>query len=219
MQVDALFIQNSNISSKRSRSSMSPSPLERQPKRMSMGLESNSATPSYAHRTLPEDVAMNEDLSTENRGRSEDWVARTGGLRLNSPSLSTYSNQWLHTTPIPECKECNLSTNTDTILAHSTNTLLNNNLVSESLYDRYGSAAHQKVVDIDIDLHMDIASSLLTSSKESIGNVPSSSGLWLSAALTTPLPQSPRKSKLKMGRRADCDKCRLGVKGHWIHID
>lgn len=83
-----------------------------------MGLESNAATPSYAHHTLPEDVAMNEDWSIDERGRSEDWVTKTGGLRLNSPSLSTYGGQWLHTTPLPECKEWNLSTNTDTI-SHS----------------------------------------------------------------------------------------------------
>ncbi|KZT11203.1 uncharacterized protein LAESUDRAFT_670928 [Laetiporus sulphureus 93-53] len=28
-----------------------------------------------------------------------------------------------------------------------------------------------------------------------------------------------RKQKFTMGPRADCEKCRLGVKGHWMHFD
>lgn len=32
---------------------------------------------------------------------------------------------------------------------------------------------------------------------------------------------SPRKQQQRftMGPRADCEKCRLGVKGHWVHLD
>ena len=32
-------------------------------------------------------------------------------------------------------------------------------------------------------------------------------------------PASPSKRRVSMGPRADCDKCRLGVKGHWMHYD
>lgn len=33
-------------------------------------------------------------------------------------------------------------------------------------------------------------------------------------------PPSPsKKPRLTMGPRADCEKCRLGVKGHWMHLD
>jgi len=33
-------------------------------------------------------------------------------------------------------------------------------------------------------------------------------------------PSSPnRKAKVTMGPRADCEKCRSGVKGHWLHYD
>jgi hypothetical protein len=28
---------------------------------------------------------------------------------------------------------------------------------------------------------------------------------------------SPRKQRFTMGPRTDCEKCRLGVKGHWVH--
>lgn len=79
-------------------------------KRTSTGPESNEPTPAYAHCSLPEesDVTMNDgeesSSNIETRGRSEDWVAKTGGLRLDSPSLSTYA-QLLHTaTPFPEEK-------------------------------------------------------------------------------------------------------------------
>lgn len=32
-------------------------------------------------------------------------------------------------------------------------------------------------------------------------------------------PSSSRKQRFTMGPRADCEKCRLGVKGHWMHLD
>lgn len=35
-------------------------------------------------------------------------------------------------------------------------------------------------------------------------------------ALSPPLARRP---KFSMGPRADCEKCRLGVKGHWAHFD
>ncbi|TCD62251.1 hypothetical protein EIP91_007128 [Steccherinum ochraceum] len=37
-----------------------------------------------------------------------------------------------------------------------------------------------------------------------------------------PLPVSPlagRKPRFTMGPRQDCEKCRRGVKGHWVHLD
>lgn len=44
--------------------------------------------------------------------------------------------------------------------------------------------------------------------------------------LPTPAPTPPvpvvaprRKAKVTMGPRADCEKCRLGVKGHWMHFE
>jgi len=30
---------------------------------------------------------------------------------------------------------------------------------------------------------------------------------------------SLRKQRFTMGPRADCEKCRMGVKGHWMHVD
>lgn len=32
-------------------------------------------------------------------------------------------------------------------------------------------------------------------------------------------PTTNRKPRLTMGPRSDCEKCRLGVKGHWMHFD
>ncbi|KZT74130.1 hypothetical protein DAEQUDRAFT_721010 [Daedalea quercina L-15889] len=39
--------------------------------------------------------------------------------------------------------------------------------------------------------------------------------------MTASQPHQPavRKQKFTMGPRADCEKCRLGVKGHWMHLD
>jgi len=35
----------------------------------------------------------------------------------------------------------------------------------------------------------------------------------------TPIPPSARKQKFTMGPRGDCEKCRMGLKGHWVHVD
>lgn len=32
-------------------------------------------------------------------------------------------------------------------------------------------------------------------------------------------PSTHRKQRFTMGPRVDCEKCRLGVKGHWMHFD
>ena len=34
-----------------------------------------------------------------------------------------------------------------------------------------------------------------------------------------PQPQAQKRPRVTMGPRADCEKCRLGVKGHWMHFD
>ncbi|KAI0736668.1 hypothetical protein C8Q72DRAFT_801061 [Fomitopsis betulina] len=51
-----------------------------------------------------------------------------------------------------------------------------------------------------------------------IGPVPPSAP---DASITSPNPQqsAPRRQKFTMGPRSDCEKCRLGVKGHWAHYD
>ncbi|KAI0060791.1 hypothetical protein BV25DRAFT_1827332 [Artomyces pyxidatus] len=38
-------------------------------------------------------------------------------------------------------------------------------------------------------------------------------------AATPPLSEAPRRPRFTMGPRADCEKCRLGVKGHSVHFD
>lgn len=35
----------------------------------------------------------------------------------------------------------------------------------------------------------------------------------------SPAPISTRRQRFTMGPRADCEKCRMGVKGHWVHFD
>jgi len=35
----------------------------------------------------------------------------------------------------------------------------------------------------------------------------------------TAVSSSVRKQKFSMGPRGDCEKCRKGLKGHWVHVD
>lgn len=50
-------------------------------------------------------------------------------------------------------------------------------------------------------------------------------GMHSSGTPTSPMSISPssassnRKQRFTMGPRSDCEKCRLGVKGHWMHFD
>ncbi|EJD52880.1 hypothetical protein AURDEDRAFT_110747 [Auricularia subglabra TFB-10046 SS5] len=43
------------------------------------------------------------------------------------------------------------------------------------------------------------------------------------SSIHSPMPWSPApasaKRRVTMGPRADCEKCRMGVKGHWMHFD
>ncbi|KAH9842401.1 uncharacterized protein C8Q71DRAFT_732706 [Rhodofomes roseus] len=59
---------------------------------------------------------------------------------------------------------------------------------------------------------------------------PAVQGLPSTSASTTDVPMATsqsqdhtappaRKQRFTMGPRADCEKCRLGVKGHWMHFD
>ncbi|KAF8652728.1 hypothetical protein AX16_004227 [Volvariella volvacea WC 439] len=53
---------------------------------------------------------------------------------------------------------------------------------------------------------------------------PSTSPMILSPSpseyLTVPsINNQSKRQKFSMGPRADCEKCRLGVKGHWAHLD
>lgn len=43
--------------------------------------------------------------------------------------------------------------------------------------------------------------------------------LGQSSQAPAPAPAPKRKQKLTMGPRADCEKCRLGIKGHWMHLE
>jgi len=39
------------------------------------------------------------------------------------------------------------------------------------------------------------------------------------SSTNSPSPVANRKQRFTMGPRSDCEKCRLGVKGHWMHFD
>ncbi|KAJ3542817.1 hypothetical protein NM688_g5934 [Phlebia brevispora] len=54
---------------------------------------------------------------------------------------------------------------------------------------------------------------LLAAASDPTMNVPPEQALSASISIPT------RKQRFTMGPRADCEKCRLGVPGHWMHID
>ncbi|KAE9400752.1 hypothetical protein BT96DRAFT_634670 [Gymnopus androsaceus JB14] len=51
-------------------------------------------------------------------------------------------------------------------------------------------------------------------------STPSDSPMSISSSPSSANITSPsRKQRFTMGPRADCEKCRLGIKGHWVHLD
>jgi hypothetical protein len=52
----------------------------------------------------------------------------------------------------------------------------------------------------------------------STGSTPSHSQLNVSTS-STPTSNLRRPLRFSMGPRADCEKCRMGVKGHSVHLD
>ncbi|KAI0317855.1 hypothetical protein OF83DRAFT_92710 [Amylostereum chailletii] len=66
------------------------------------------------------------------------------------------------------------------------------------------------------EAHPGFASSTMLRANHSATPTPP---LHTAAYTSSPLQGPDRKPRVTMGPRADCEKCRLGVKGHWMHFD
>ncbi|KAL0947062.1 hypothetical protein HGRIS_013203 [Hohenbuehelia grisea] len=158
--------------------------------------------------------------ATSSRFSSEDWVKQADGLRLDSPMSGFQDYGSEHGAPSDDMEM------DDDIQAVQR---------SPSLPPSMGRRAQaQATIDGPHPLRE--------------GHVPHTSSLWHTAgALSTEATLMPRdfavhasaghsnvdsgvevsmddlgnkrKPKFTMGPRADCEKCRMGVKGHWMHFD
>jgi len=206
--------------SKRARSPASPTTVESRPtKRLSLG--------GCDRTTISRRMACSPIRA---RQTSEDWVVQTRSLRIgrdsNSPAADPKSfAPILEDVPREFGQGFNGPVDTDEDMVME---------FEETSYDSYApvTCPPNSPVKISISpthLHQheqDQQHSFTSHPQDDFGlSYPQSpphrqsSDQMHDSQTWPPVPPTPnKKQKFTMGPRNDCEKCRLGVKGHWMHI-
>lgn len=228
--------------SKRPRSPPSPSSFDRPNKRMSLGGAANSSSLASAL-SSPVQPAL-DTPALRARQISEDWVSRTRVLKIDRDSdspviteestFSAVSERKGHghdrlsmdedepmSNPCPPPNYPQPSTSihgvtTASFLYHSPE--LQSTLFSPVLHPSESSRAFSPIVP---------SATPVPSLQTQDSTPPSSSTLSVPIFSTVQirpdqiaLPSSPtKKQRFTMGPRSDCEKCRLGVPGHYSHLN
>ncbi|KAJ7219139.1 hypothetical protein GGX14DRAFT_434766 [Mycena pura] len=208
-----------SVSAKRARSPDSPS--ERPIKRLSLAT-GGPLTSSENTRSFPS--------ASSSRHSSEDWVKQAGGLSIDSPLFP------LTDATIPE-----LGCSTDEGMVIDTDESLISRrpllppLRTESPDDstmhsqeqaphpQFGSTHTSEITPPPGFLSLP-AINILPATPELLSStqpsIPSYEAMSISPTALYPTSGSPTKrQRFMMGPRANCEKCRLGVKGHWVHLN
>ncbi|KAF9009404.1 hypothetical protein BDQ17DRAFT_1421592 [Cyathus striatus] len=208
--------------SKRARSPDDHSPIERPLKRYSLDTSSSGLRQSAS--------------ANSSRHPSEDWVKQTGGLTIDSPILQTFVElnepqedggmsqdidmvvepqfegpvMPLHRPQLHPLHTTNIGIN---VLHHSDIPMSTHHLQPFDNTDT--TKTHGPAIKLIPPTPMSVMGQPSFSFSES---APPPN---LSPMSTSPLTPggTARKHKFTMGPRADCEKCRLGIKGHWVHLD
>jgi len=207
---------------KRSRSPDSPN--ERAMKRVSLAVVNDHSHPMSSPIRFAAGFFQAQSAVTLS---SEDtWVsqARSHGWRVESSVIAQPQNQY----PIPS-REDDIVMDYDSSPKHPTPRTCQTNCIHTN------PRATQQLLTPPPDhvsippstgtthrINLSIPQSTTPARTHSIDSTMSVS--TPSASQTVPVFASPscsgvRKAKFTMGPRGDCEKCRLGVKGHWMHFD
>ncbi|TDL27588.1 hypothetical protein BD410DRAFT_782713 [Rickenella mellea] len=232
-----------NVSLKRARSPSSPPPGERVTKRLSLAPH---AAP-FHYDSQPGWIIGSPCVSNCRRA-SDDWVTRTRRLSIESPHAgSTLALPEAPTPSTEECFQFNRNNENDVQM--STADIEDDSRVEDALnaYDSYDSSCSTPSIEIsDAFGHLShIHQPHLSHLPPSLPTAPDTHPQQLSLPLPqiniqpatpsglTPIDcQTPEtmvgepassnsrmKRTLTMGPRADCEKCRLRIPGHWMHFD
>ncbi|KAF8527065.1 hypothetical protein JB92DRAFT_1000010 [Gautieria morchelliformis] len=241
MEIDFTTPSPRSVGQKRARSPASSPPLDRPSKRASGSAGRTPSLPNFQQQNGPHTISNPHPLPSpffESR-TPDDWVVKTGGLKLDSPSFA------LGHVPLPESERWNVDVtfeNADKdahevmMTDHDSPTTAeawplpstDNNGSSHfyacsptrASFQQPAHPAASATPRSDIHIHVQPAtpssrglprSAVVQSSPMSMSAT--NSGAWSSS--TTPV----RKARVTMGPRPDCEKCRIGVKGHWMHVD
>ncbi|KAK7689153.1 hypothetical protein QCA50_007844 [Cerrena zonata] len=228
---------------KRSRSPTSPSPsLERPSKRMSVGLPHNPPIPEFAAPIPMTTRQISDDWVQQTRGLRIDRDGYSPQLEQNSVARNTIVEENMFMDPdhepmmnqfIPLPPHIPCPPNSPAQLA---------GMPQHRLHQPLSQAQYLEPFQVQ-QVNMTAPQSFLSSFQQQPPpplyptldhlNTPPlqpQSGYATNSQADLPSPplpivnqtpiQSPkRKQKVTMGPRADCEKCRLGVKGHWMHFE
>ncbi|KAH8102864.1 hypothetical protein BXZ70DRAFT_926908 [Cristinia sonorae] len=209
----------------------SPSPLERPSKRISFGVHGSVSLP-LAHLGVGAGPASSSSSLRTRQVSNEDWVAQTRGLRLASNSPIVEQEMVLEEGMV-EDDVMNVENTVDPSVGSSFACPPNSperplqacTTPDSSLSIPFHGALHFQNVSQPMSSFQPPAAFSLSRSLSSSSSVPETVMRCTTPELdprTIPLPVSPvaaRKQRFTMGPRADCEKCRSGVKGHWVHLD
>lgn len=215
-------------SGKRARSPEPGSPIDRPSKRLSLatGL-SGRAGPGYR-------------AASSSRETSEDWgwVRQTGDLAIASPACGAFAGRGIDEERLESVADIDMAIDHDATMDENFDGPSLQGLATHSKLTLPPASHRPNQASSTLDQHSALSSASRLSYVHSINMASAYSADALPEPVSTPppppspapmsispessfvqLPQSQRKPRFTMGPRSDCEKCRLGVKGHWMHLD
>ncbi|KAJ7109236.1 hypothetical protein C8R44DRAFT_280445 [Mycena epipterygia] len=230
------FRTTRSVSAKRARSPDSPS--DRPAKRLSLAIGGSLASSETALHYL------GRRSSASSRHSSEDWVQQAGGLTIDSPLFPSMSA----TVPefaspdegmLVDAEEDTgisrrpylppLRTQSDAFMQASfsssstTHAHAGARPSSGSSYNTSENTPPHGSLFLPAINILPATPDLLSCTRPStpVRDSDTSTAMSISPTTSYAVLGSPagKKARFMMGPRANCEKCRLGVKGHWVHID
>ncbi|EAU88223.1 hypothetical protein CC1G_03895 [Coprinopsis cinerea okayama7 len=237
------FRQVSMTSAKRPRSPDAETayPIDRPTKRLFVTTSGYSSGATDPTDRSPGGSSYGAPSAGTSRYPSEDWVKQAGGLSIDSPMFrqsvsanSSYEHLGAsgdvdmamdtedsavqsHANPLP------VSTSTSSLSHSGASGLSHRSDIPSTPHKELPHALSKPHPQINVvpatpSLHHTQSSGM---AQRSFSGSPEMTPMALSPAQTFNQllsPSTPRR-KVTMGPRADCEKCRMGVKGHWMHFD
>ncbi|PBK78006.1 hypothetical protein ARMSODRAFT_1077621 [Armillaria solidipes] len=228
-----------NPSSKRPRPTDEDSPSSRPIKRLTPAL--GEALPSLFSNSLP-------GSGSSSRYSSEDWVQQTGGLSIGTPGEYSESNSE-DTMDLDEEPSAVLqgpgrpvllplqttfpstSHTHDAFTAHrqspqSLSPSFTDANAPQQLANHAQGSFPPRLPSIDITpptpetIRVDGGIVNMTRPRTPVSDSLTPMNISMDSTGPRSSTLSPsKKQRVTMGPRSDCEKCRLGMKGHWMHLD
>ncbi|KAF8921441.1 hypothetical protein CPB85DRAFT_1428426 [Mucidula mucida] len=155
------------------------------------------------------------------RQGSEDWVQQTDGLRIGTPVVSSSPSPVVNESDDVDMDEDSPAIS-GTPMSISATPLPTNYAPSDLSSVQYDSPLPRTGVPPSIAILPPTPEAARIAS----GSVVARPLTPLRESRMSMIPDSPtnvfatpRKQRFTMGPRSDCEKCRLGVKGHYSHFD